>query len=138
MNTLYPAIFEPQEPSGYTVQFVDIPGAITEGETIEECISNAVEALSGVIEADLEHRQEIPRPSDNIKGAYYIAPQAKIQSALLVRWARGDKSLAHVARVLETSWPAAKRLEDPRHSPTLKQLEKTASALGKTLVLSFE
>jgi len=33
------------------VQFVDIPGAITEGETIEECLFNAAEALTGVIES---------------------------------------------------------------------------------------
>lgn len=137
MNTRYPAMITPDEP-GYTVQFVDIPGAITCGNTIDECLFNAVEALSGIIETHLEHGLEIPYPSENVEGAYYIAPQAKIQSVLLVRWARGDKSFAHVARALETSWPAAKRLEDPKHSPTLKQLEKTASALGKTLVLSFE
>jgi antitoxin HicB len=39
---------------------------------------------------------------------------------------------------MQTSWPAAQRLEDPRHSPSLKQLERAAAALGKRLVLSFE
>lgn len=43
-----------------------------------------------------------------------------------------------MARVLETSWPAAKRLEDPRHWPSLKQLDKAATALGKRLMPSFE
>lgn len=61
-----------------------------------------------------------------------------IRHAELVRLARGERSLAEVARALETSWPAAKRLEDPRYYPTLKQLEKAAAALGKKLVLSFE
>ena len=55
-----------------------------------------------------------------------------------LRLARGERSLAEVARALETSWPSAKRLEDPRHYLTLKQLEKAAAALGKKLVLSFE
>lgn len=138
MNTLFPAIFTPEEPSGFSVQFVDIPGAITEGETIEECLFNAAEALSGVIESYIENGQEIPRPSENVKDAYYIAPDVKIQSALLIRWARGDKSLAEIARVLETSWPAAQRLENPNHWATLKQLDKAAAALGKKLVLSLE
>lgn len=138
MNTLYPAIFEPQQPSGFVVQFVDIPGAITEGETIEECMFNAAEALTGVIECLIDDDQEIPRPSENIDGAHYIAPDARVQSAILIRWARGDRSLADIARALETSWPAAQRLENPHHSPTLKQLEKTASVLGKKLVLAFE
>jgi len=138
MNTLYPAIFESQEPSGFCVQFIDIPGAITEGETIEECLFNAAEALTGVIESYIELGQEIPRPSEGIKGAYYIAPDARVQSALLIRWARGNRSLADIARALETSWPAAQRLENPSHYPTLKQLEKAASVLGKKLVLSLE
>lgn len=93
MNTLYPAILEPQEPSGFFVQFVDIPGAITEGETIEECLFNAAEALTGVIESYIELGQDISPPSEGIEGAYYIAPDARVQSALLIRWARGDRSL---------------------------------------------
>jgi len=138
MNTLYPAIFEPQEPSGFVVQFVDIPGAITEGETIDECMFNAAEALTGVIECLIEDDQDIPRPSENVIGAHYIAPDARIQSALLIRWARGDRSLAEIARALETSWPSAQRLEDPHHYPTLKQLQKAATAMGKKLILHFE
>lgn len=138
MNTLYPAILEPQEPSGYCVQFVDIPGAITEGETIEECLFNAAEALTGVIESYIELGQNIPLPSENIEGAYYVAPDARVQSALLIRWARGNRSLADIARALETSWPTAQRLENPRHWPSLKQLDKAAAALGKKLVISLE
>jgi antitoxin HicB len=61
-----------------------------------------------------------------------------VQAALLVRQARGNRSLAELARALETSWPAAKRLENPRHYPTIKQLEKAAAAMGKRLILAFE
>jgi antitoxin HicB len=91
-----------------------------------------------MLEIYLEDGKEIPPPSENVKDAYYIAPDVKIQSALLVRWARGDRSLAEIARALETSWPAAQRLEDPHHWATLKQLDKAAAALGKKLVLSLE
>ena len=68
----------------------------------------------------------------------YIAPDAKTQAALLMRWARGARAMSDVARSLETSWPAAKRLEDPHHSPNLARLDKAAAILGKRLVLSFE
>ena len=138
MNTLYPAIFEPQEPSGFFVHFVDIPEAITQGETIDECLFNGSEALSLVLEEYLDSGRKVPLPTANRQNAHYIAPDAKIQSALLVRWARGDRSLAEIARALETSWPSAQRLEDPHHWPSLKQLEKAASVLGKKLVLSLE
>lgn len=138
MNTLYPAVLEPQQPSGFTVQFVDIAEAFTEGETVEECLFNAAEVLSGILGVYLDSGREIPQPSVDIEGAYYIAPEAKIQSALLVRWARGSRSLAEVARAMETSWPSAQRLEDPHHWPSLKQLEKAAHVLGKKLVISLE
>ena len=138
MDIRYPALFAAQEPSGFFVRFVDIPEAITQGETVEECKFNGAEVLSLILDEYVEQGREIPAPSARVKGAHYIAPDAKTQAALLVRRARVDRSLADVARVLGTSWPSAKRLEDPRHSPTLKQLEKAAAALGKRLVLSFE
>ncbi len=138
MNTLYPATLEPQEPSGYVVNFIDLEEVFTEGETIEECLFNGSEVLSGMLEVYMESGKEIPVPSENVEGAYYIAPEAKVQSALLLRWARDGRPLADLARALETSWPAAQRLENPHHWPSLKQLDKAAAALGKRLVLSFE
>lgn len=137
MNALYPAMITPDEP-GFMIQFVDIPGALSCGDTIEECLFNGEEVLTVMIECLIQDGKEIPRPTESVEGAYYIAPDAKTQSALLVRWARGEKSLAAIAKALETSWPAAQRLENPTHWPTLKQLDKAASALGKKLVISFE
>jgi len=138
MNTLYPAIFEPQEPSGYFVYFVDIKEAITEGGTIEACLFNATEVLTAVLKIKMEAGQDIPLPSPNIEDAHYVAPNARVQSAILFRWARDHRSLADIARALDTSWSSAQRLENPYHSPTLKQLEKAAAALGKKLILTFE
>jgi antitoxin HicB len=74
----------------------------------------------------------------SIKNARMIAPDAKTQAAILIRRMRGDRPVSELARALETSWPSAQRLEDPKHWPSLRQLEKAASALGKRLVLSFE
>jgi antitoxin HicB len=138
MDIRYPALLEPQEPSGFLVRFVDIPEAITQGESLDECEFNGAEVLSLILEEYLESGRDIPLASSGLAEAHYIAPDAKVQAALLVRQARGTRSLAEVDRALHTSWPAAKRLENPRHYPTLKQLEKAAAALGKRLVLTFE
>jgi len=138
MDIHYPAIFEPQEPSGFFVRFIDIPEAITQGETTDECEFNSAEVLSLILEEYVDAGRKIPLPTQGVKNARYIAPDAKVQAALLVRQARGDRSLAELARALDTSWPAAKRLENPRHYPTMKQLEKAAAAMGKRLVLAFE
>ena len=86
----------------------------------------------------LDKAKDVPAPSPKIKDALYIAPDAKTQAAMLLRLARGERSLSELARALETSWPAAKRLENPSHWPSLKTLDRAAAAMGKRLVLSLE
>jgi antitoxin HicB len=86
----------------------------------------------------LDENKPIPDPFPAGDGLYLIAPDARTQAALLIRRARGDRSLAELARSLQTFWPAAQRLENPRHSPTLRQLERAAGDLGKRLVLALE
>ncbi len=138
MDIRYPAVLEPQEGGGFFVRFVDLEGALTDGETLDEALFNAGEALSAMLGWLLDENKPIPAPSPAGEGMYLIAPDARTQAALLIRRARGDRSLAELARALETSWPSAQRLESPHHSPTLRQLEKAAAALGKRLVLALE
>ena len=138
MEILYPAILEPQSGGGFCVRFVDFDEAFTEGETVEEAQFNAIDVLTLTLEGRLEEGLPIPGPTPELADAVYIAPDARTQSALLIRRARGERSLADIARVLQTTWPAAERLEDPRHWPSLRQLDRAAAALGKRLVLRFE
>jgi len=43
---LYPALFEPGEQSGFVVSFPDLPGCLTEGDTLEEAVHMAKDALA--------------------------------------------------------------------------------------------
>ena len=138
MDIRYPAMIEKQPDGNFLVTFVDLPDTFTEGETKEEALFNAVEVLSGMLAWRLEAAKAVPTPSQKIKGATYIAPDAKTQSAMLLRLARGERSLSELARALETSWPSAQRLENPLHWPSLKSLDRAAAALGKRLVLTLE
>jgi antitoxin HicB len=138
MDIRYPATVEAQADGGFLVQFVDLPDTYTEGKTEEEALFNASEVLSSMLAWRLDSAKEVPAPSPNLNGVHYIAPDAKTQAAMLLRLARGERTLAELARALETSWPAAKRLEDPGHWPSLKTLDKAAAALGKRLVLTLE
>lgn len=134
---LFPANLTKDEGGRFSVFFPDLPEAITEGETLDEALYNATEVLTLTLEARAEEGLEIPEPSQKLKGMYLIAPTARVQAALLLRLARGDHSIADLARALDTSWPAIQRLEDPKHWSNLRNLERAASALGKQLVLQF-
>ncbi len=46
----YTVILEPQEEGGYTVRCLELPGAISQGETKEEAITNIKEAIGLVLE----------------------------------------------------------------------------------------
>ena len=86
----------------------------------------------------MDEGQDIPAPSQSREAVYLVSPDAKTQAALLLRQARGNRTLADLARALETSWPQVQRLEDPHHWPSLKTLDRAARVLGKRLVLSLE
>lgn len=135
MTFNYPFTVKKSDDGSYFVQFIDIEEAFTSGETIEEALFNAKDVLTLMLEERLEKNDEIPEPS-KAKTQYSVAPSAAVQAAILVRKSRKNTTLAELARALNTSWPAAKRLEDPRHAPTLKQLERALNALGKRLILS--
>jgi antitoxin HicB len=122
----------------FDVQFIGLQEAFTEGATFEEALENAVEVLSGVILSRIAHGLEIPAPRKGVKGKniHYILPDAKTQSALVVRAAFENQNVAHIARRLETSWPAVNRLRDPSHWPTLKLLDRAIRATGKELVIT--
>lgn len=140
MNILYPAKITTDEEGRFFVQFLDIEEAISEGETLEEAVFNAQETLTLSLEGRIDEKMDIPLPSV-IEGenVHMIAPSAMVQTALLIRENRKNKlSMAEFARMLQTSWPAASKLENPHNSPTIKMIEKAASVLGKRLIVSFE
>lgn len=138
MKQSYPFIIEPGDNHGFIAKSVDIEEAYTFGETLNECLSNASEVLTAVLEMRLENNEPIPEPSD-MDTKYKVMPSVAVQAALSVRNAKDEtrKSTADLARAMGVTWPVADKLTDPRHYPNLRQLEKAANALGKRLVVSF-
>ncbi len=60
----YPAIIDRDAGGGFWVTFPDLPGCTSAGDTIEEAMANAEEALAGHIELELERAATLPEPSD--------------------------------------------------------------------------
>lgn len=61
---IYPAIFEKGENKGYTVTFPDLPGAVTEGNDMEEALRMARECLELHLYGLEEDGEDIPAASD--------------------------------------------------------------------------
>src|SRR3546814_786004 len=137
MKICYPCKIEYDEDQKFLVSFSDFPETFTKGNTLDEALFNASEALTLTLERRTEEGMDIPFPS-YIEEGYNIYPSPRAQAALLIRFNRKERTIAEIARSLGTSWSAVTQMEDLQHWTTLRQLDKAASILGKRLVVSFE
>ena len=60
---IYPAVFESAEEGGYTVTFPDLPGCITEGNTVKEALDMATESLELYMYNLEDDKEELPNSS---------------------------------------------------------------------------
>ena len=59
----YLAVLYPATEGGYAVEFPDFPEALTQGDTLDEAIDMATNALGIVVEEYVKARKNIPEPS---------------------------------------------------------------------------
>jgi len=56
----YSIVVDPDPEGGFTVTVPSLPGCITQGETVEECVSNAQEAIALYIEDLVASGESVP------------------------------------------------------------------------------
>ena len=69
----YPANFTPAEEGGFVITFPDVPEVVTQGETIEQCIEEASDALEEAIIGRINAGEELPTPSKAEAGQHLIS-----------------------------------------------------------------
>lgn len=82
-------IVEDKEEGGFVVFYLDLPGCITCGETIESAVENAQDAKKAWLEAALEEGIEIHEPVS------YIFQDIKICEQLSKRLPKGRTLTSH-------------------------------------------
>lgn len=135
---VYYALIDKEE-DYLNVSFPQFKNINTYGETIEEAINNAEEALNGCIESDFERGFEIPKPQKYEGKDYYkILIRPHIGIAFQLRKIRDKRSQIELAKELGISYQAYQRLENPRRcNPTIKTLEKIAKVFKKHLEIAI-
>lgn len=63
MKLLYPAYFH-QENNGFWVEFPDVDGCFSQGDTLEDVFLNATQALTGHCVTLIENQEKLPIASD--------------------------------------------------------------------------
>ena len=142
MKLSYPAAIKhfPKDKT-YLVEFVDLPGCLTEGATLEEAKHNAREALTGYLSSMFDRALKIPMPSAlRGKNIYDIEPEPEVAVPILLKRLRDTKKLTQgdIAKALGISYQAYQRIEKPgKSNPTIKTLERIAKVFDKDLRLEF-
>ncbi len=73
------------ESDGCTVTFPDIPEAITCGDTEQEALRHAVDALETALDHYIEKGSAIPQPSKPKPGEYLVKLRATYAAKLLLK-----------------------------------------------------
>jgi len=86
----YPATIRPlakEEGGGYLVEFPDLPGCMADGETVEEALHQAEDALEAWLKTAKEFKDEIPVPTSaaNYSGQWRIRLPKSLHAALAFR-----------------------------------------------------
>jgi antitoxin HicB len=138
-NVKYPARITRQGGGGYLVEFPDLPGCLTEGDTLDDALAAGAEALSGWLFVAIKANQDVPVPSVRRGRNYHLLePDLDVTLPLLILWARKSRGLtqSQMARTLGVTQQAYRKLEIPgKSNPRLTTLSRLCDALGLTLEL---
>lgn len=120
-----------KEDNGYIATFRDLSNVFTEGDTIEETLSNAQEALDEVLAEMTLMDYNIPLPSSSAKNEYPVPVSPNIAAPILLHLLRKQRTqtITNVAQAMNIPYQQYQRLEH-NCNMTLKSLKKAISALG--------
>jgi len=123
----------------YLVEFPDLPGCRTYGETLKEANEMAFEALNGYLESIDLRKIIIPQPSKiSGKNIFYIAPEPKTAFAVWMKLKRIEKGFTQqkAAELLEINFQSYQKFENPKKAnPTLTTLKKIERVFNEKIVL---
>jgi antitoxin HicB len=133
---MYPVTLTPDEADGgFVVTFVDIPEAITQGDTEAEALAAAKDALESALDFYFEDKRTVPAPSKAKRGQNVIELPASLSAKVLLlnEMVTQDVRPAELARRLNTTPQEVTRLTNVRHTTRIDGIAAALQALGKHL-----
>ncbi|PLR40735.1 antitoxin [Chimaeribacter californicus] len=131
----YPVTFDCDE-TGCAVLFPDIPEAMTGGDTREEALSMAQDALVTAFDFYFEDRREIPAPSTEGEAFVEVPASVAAKVLLLNTLVQQGVSNAELARLIDTRPQEVQRIVSLSHSTKIDTIQKALLALGKRLEIT--
>jgi antitoxin HicB len=131
----YPVTITPDD-GQFTVTFRDVREAVTFGETREEALRRAPDALLTIFDAFMRDRRDIPPASPTTGDAVELPALESAKIELYRAMRAGNIGKAELAKRLQWHLPQVDRVLRVKHGSRLDQMEAALAAVGKRLVLS--
>ncbi|EHN6577328.1 type II toxin-antitoxin system HicB family antitoxin [Salmonella enterica] len=128
----YPVVLMPDS-GGYVVSFPDIPEALTQGDTREEALKNALDALVTAFEFYFEDGERIPEPGE-VNGDFVEVPASVAAKVMLLNtWVGSGLTQVDLANRMGIRKQEVTRLFDLKHSTKIDTIQKALATLGRRL-----
>jgi antitoxin HicB len=137
MEYIFDARLEPDPDGGFIVTFPDVPEAITAGETREEALANATEALGLALRGIATFGRNLPKRRRH-HGLVPVAVEAAdaLKLALVEAFRQSGLTKTEFGRRLGKTETEARRILDPDHATKMATMQAALSSLGKSVVVS--
>src|SRR5260370_24369487 len=127
----------PDAEGGFTVRCRDVPEAITEGDTREEALLRAEDALESALAMYIAAKEPLPVSSPAEAGEEMVPLSAlgMAKTALYDAMREQGVGRAELARRLRWHLPQVSRLLELRHASRMEHVEAALAALGLRLIV---
>ena len=120
---------------GFVVTFLDIPEAISQGETVAEAMKAARAALETALDFYFDDKRAVPAPSKAAAGQAVIGLSASLSAKVLLLNEMIYQNIrpAELARRLGTRPQDVNRLTNLRHTTRIDSIAAALEAMGKQM-----
>ncbi len=124
----------PEDGGGYLIEYPDLPGCLSDGDTPEEAIQNGRDAVLAYLRSCAQHSDPVPRPNPP-------SPSPRVPARLSVKRIRSKTGLSQAefsrrfgfnVRTLQ-DWELGRSKPDAAVRAYLKVIDKTPEAVEHAL-----
>jgi len=117
------------------VTFPDIPEANSQGDSVEDALKMAADALETALDFYFDAGRPVPVPSKPKRGQHMVELRASVAAKVLLlnEMLRQKVRPVELARRLQTTPQEVNRLTNIRHTSRIDGIAVALKALGKTM-----
>jgi antitoxin HicB len=136
----YAVGLKPAKGNGYVVSCRDLPQLVTQGEDLENALTEAADAMDEVFAAYMQGGLPLPAPTKARRGEHVVSPPAetRAKAALYVAMKDAGISKVQLAKRLGIDDKEVRRLLDPHYGSKLPRIAQAIEALGRRLVIGLD